>query len=57
MRETQRRGGLCIGVASDELRRFGINLSKRKRLIRAGADLIIPDFSQSPALLQFLRLA
>jgi phosphoglycolate phosphatase-like HAD superfamily hydrolase len=57
MRETQRRGGLCIGVASDELRRNGINLSKRKRLIRAGANLIVPDFSQSPALLRFLRLA
>ena len=57
MRETQRRGGLCIGVASDELRRYGINLSKRKRLIRAGADLIVPDFSQSSALLRFLRLA
>ena len=57
MRETQRRGGLCIGVASDELRRFGINLSKRKRLIRAGANLIVPDFSESPALLRFLRLA
>lgn len=57
MRETQRRGGLCVGVASDELRRYGINLSKRKRLIRAGAGLIVPDFSQSTALLGFLRLA
>ena len=57
MRETQRRGGVCIGVASDELRRFGINLSKRKRLIRAGANLIVPDFSQSSALLRLLRLA
>jgi len=56
MRETERRGGLCIGVASDELRRFGLNLSKRKRLIRAGADLIIPDFSQLDALLVTLQL-
>ena len=56
LRETQRRGGLCVGVASDELRRFGINLSKRKRLIRAGANLIIPDFSQLPALLKVLQL-
>lgn len=56
MRETQRRGGLCIGVASDELRRFGLNLSKRKRLIRAGADVIVPDFSQLPALLKLLKL-
>jgi rfaE bifunctional protein kinase chain/domain len=56
LRETQRRGGLCIGVASDELRRFGLNLSKRKRLIRAGADLIIPDFSQMAELLKVMRL-
>jgi rfaE bifunctional protein kinase chain/domain len=56
IRETQRRGGLCIGIASDELRRFGLNLSKRKRLIRAGADLIIPDFSQVPKLLNVLQL-
>lgn len=56
LRETERRGGLCIGVASDELRRFGLNLSKRKRLIRAGANLIVPDYSQLPALLKTLRL-
>ncbi|HWF66005.1 MAG TPA: HAD family hydrolase, partial [Acidobacteriaceae bacterium] len=56
LRETQRRGGLCIGVASDEIRRFGLNLSKRKRLIRAGAKFIVPDFSQLPALLKVLQL-
>lgn len=56
LRETQRRGGLCIGVASDELRRFGLNVSKRKRLIRAGADLVVPDFSQLPALLKVMQL-
>jgi phosphoglycolate phosphatase-like HAD superfamily hydrolase len=56
MRETERRGGLCIGVASDELRRFGLNPAKRRRLIRAGANLIIPDYSQLPALLKVLQL-
>jgi phosphoglycolate phosphatase-like HAD superfamily hydrolase len=56
LRETQRRGGLCIGVASDELRRFGLNLSKRRRLIRAGADLIVPDYSQLLALLTALQI-
>ena len=56
LRETKRRGGLCIGVASDELRRFGLNLSKRKRLIRAGADLIIPDFSQLAEVLKVMHL-
>jgi rfaE bifunctional protein kinase chain/domain len=57
MRETQKRGGLCIGVASDEVRRFGLNPAKRARLIRAGAQLIVPDFSQLPALLQVMRLS
>ncbi len=56
LRETERRGGLCIGVATDELRRFSLNLSKRKRLIRAGADLIIPDFSQLLEILKVMQL-
>ena len=56
IRETQRRGGLCVGIASDELRRFGLNVSKRKRLIRAGADIILPDYSQLNALLDALQL-
>jgi bifunctional ADP-heptose synthase (sugar kinase/adenylyltransferase)/phosphoglycolate phosphatase-like HAD superfamily hydrolase len=46
MRETRKRGGLAVGLASDEVRRFGLNLSKRSRLIRAGAAIIVPDWSQ-----------
>jgi rfaE bifunctional protein kinase chain/domain len=57
MRETQKVGGLCVGVASDELRRFGWNKYKRTRLIRAGASLLVPDFSQMNALLKVLHLA
>ena len=38
----------AIGIASNKLRRFGLNfVEKRKRLIRAGADLIIPDFGSN----------
>ena len=47
-------GGIAIGVASDEVRRQGINLWKRERLIRAGAHIIIPDFRESQALLRYL---
>ncbi|WP_423127068.1 PfkB family carbohydrate kinase [Gaoshiqia sp. Z1-71] len=54
IRETRKRGGLAVGVASDELKRFGLNESKRTRLIKAGADLVIPDFSQSENLLNLL---
>jgi len=54
LRETRRRGGRAIGVASDELRRFGWNMRKRTRLIRAGADFVVPDFSQWQALCRLL---
>lgn len=57
MRETQKVGGLCIGIASDELRRFGWNMAKRTRLIRAGATLLAPDFSQMSAILRVMKLA
>jgi len=56
MREAKRRGAAAIGVASDELRRFGMNLEKRRRLIRAGADVLVPDFSQWQKLWGLLRL-
>ncbi|MEJ5296981.1 MAG: PfkB family carbohydrate kinase [Armatimonadota bacterium] len=57
IRETRKRGGLAVGVASDEVRRYGANLSKRPRLIRAGAVMVIPDFSQMNCLLQLLGAA
>ncbi len=50
IRETHKVGGLAVGVASDEVRRFGLDASRRARLIRAGADLIVPDFSQGQRL-------
>jgi phosphoglycolate phosphatase-like HAD superfamily hydrolase len=56
IQEARKRGGLAVGVASDELRRFGLDPAKRRRLIEAGADLIIPDFSQLDALLECLGL-
>ncbi|OHB60103.1 MAG: carbohydrate kinase [Planctomycetes bacterium GWF2_42_9] len=46
MRESRKRDGLALGIASNEVQRFGINLEKRTRLIKAGANFIIPDFSQ-----------
>jgi len=50
IREGRKVGALCVGIASDEVRRFGVNYDKRKRLIRAGAHYIISDFSQQQAL-------
>ncbi|MEG1570297.1 MAG: HAD hydrolase-like protein [Clostridia bacterium] len=37
-------GGYAVGVASEETKREGIDEWKRERLIRAGANLIIPDY-------------
>lgn len=54
LRESRKRGGLAVGVASDEVRRFGLNLDKRARLIKAGAHLVVPDFSQRDQLLRLL---
>jgi rfaE bifunctional protein kinase chain/domain len=56
IRETRKRGGLAVGVASDEANRAGVNASKRKRLVRAGADLIIADFGSCDDLLRILRI-
>ena len=56
MRETVKRGSYAVGIASDEVRRFGMNYEKRTRLICSGAKAIIPDFSQRDLLWKFLRL-
>jgi phosphoglycolate phosphatase len=47
-------GGFAVGVATDEEKRMGINKWKRERLIKAGADIIIPDFSESELLDDYL---
>ena len=57
LREGRKRQARCLGIASDELCRFGLNPVKRKRLIRAGAHYVIPDFSQLPQLKNILAWA
>ena len=52
MLEGRRAGALCVGVASDEIRRHGLNRAKRSRLVRAGAHIIVPDFSRLEPLLK-----
>lgn len=56
IRETHKRGGVTVGIASNELKRFGLNESKRSRLIKAGADVIISDFSQINQLVSLLNI-
>ncbi len=45
--------GVAVGVATNEAERCGIDEWKRTRLIAAGADLIIPDFSETDALINY----
>lgn len=52
----RQRRCLGVGVASDEARRFGCNPVKRSRLIRAGADIVVGDFSQLDSLLELLAI-
>ena len=56
IRETRKRGGVTVGIASNELKRHSLNENKRSRLIKAGADIIVPDFSQLPKLLNLLNI-
>lgn len=45
---------ITLGVATDEVQRRGWNEKKVRRLVAAGANLLIPDFSQTSQLLAFL---
>lgn len=49
-------GAFCLGIASDEAKREGINNVKRHRLEKAGADLIVGDFLQRQELLNKIGL-
>jgi len=51
---TKAVGGIAVGVASDEVRKEGVNEWKRNRLIRAGADIIIPEFREQERLVAYL---
>ncbi|MEP6757450.1 MAG: HAD family hydrolase [Chthonomonadales bacterium] len=47
-------GGYAVGVASFESDPGQIDEWKRERLIRAGADIIIPDFADTDNLMKYL---
>jgi beta-phosphoglucomutase-like phosphatase (HAD superfamily) len=54
--EVRKAGGVAVGVASDEVKRAGINQWKRERLIRAGADIIVGEYRQQDRLLEILGI-
>lgn len=52
--DTRAVNGIAVGVASDEATRSGLDEWKRARLIEAGAHLIVADFREHDALLEYL---
>ncbi len=54
LRNAKDNGAVAVGVASDEVACRGWNMDKRDRLIRAGADIMIPDFAEGDRLLKYL---
>jgi len=54
IRQAKARGAVALGVAADEVQRQGMNPRKRKRVIEAGADLIVTDFTHHRDLIDLL---
>lgn len=54
IQEVKAVNGIAVGVATDEISPGRLNLWKRERLIRAGADLIVPDYRDHEVLIKFL---
>jgi phosphoglycolate phosphatase-like HAD superfamily hydrolase len=52
--EIKRVGGVAVAVASDEVNRCGTHAWKRDRLVRAGADVVIPEYRRHERLLRYL---
>ncbi|HCQ04016.1 MAG TPA: haloacid dehalogenase, partial [Candidatus Latescibacteria bacterium] len=44
----------AVGVASDEIRREGVNAWKHDRLMEVGADLIVPEYREQDLLISYL---
>jgi phosphoglycolate phosphatase-like HAD superfamily hydrolase len=47
-------GAIAIGVASDEMRGYGWNRAKVRRLRKAGAHILVPDFREQATLIDYL---
>jgi phosphoglycolate phosphatase-like HAD superfamily hydrolase len=52
--EVREAGGVAVAVASDEVNRRGVDQWKRDRLLKAGADIVIPEYRKHEVLLDWL---
>jgi phosphoglycolate phosphatase-like HAD superfamily hydrolase len=49
------KGAITLGMATDEIKREGINCCKRKRLLKAGAHAIVGDFKNYQEIFEWLN--
>ncbi|MBX7255257.1 MAG: HAD family hydrolase [Candidatus Hydrogenedentes bacterium] len=54
IRLAHEHGCVSVGVCSDELRGYGWNEEKVDRLTKAGADILVSDFSEVEPLIEYL---
>lgn len=54
IRECRRFGGIATGITSNEIRRYGTDIEKRSRLVKAGSHILISDFSQYQKLIKLI---
>ena len=54
MEVARERQAVAVGVASDEIRKTGVDHWTRERLIKAGADFIISDFTKAEEMFSLL---
>ncbi|HOM49341.1 MAG TPA: HAD family hydrolase, partial [Candidatus Hydrogenedentes bacterium] len=54
LRNVRDAGGIALGIASDEVNGEGWDESKRDRLLKAGADMLVPDFKEAEQLVEYL---
>ncbi|MCE0498295.1 MAG: hypothetical protein LV481_10160 [Methylacidiphilales bacterium] len=45
LREGRKRRAFRLGIACSELVRYGLDMTKRSRFIRASTDIVVSDYS------------
>jgi phosphoglycolate phosphatase-like HAD superfamily hydrolase len=54
LRNVKDAGGIALGVCSNEKTGNGWDMHKRTRLLKAGADILVPDFNEAEKLVAYL---
>jgi phosphoglycolate phosphatase-like HAD superfamily hydrolase len=54
LRNVKDAGGIALGVCSNEKTGCGWDMHKRTRLLKAGADILVPDFNEAEKLVAYL---